>query len=324
MSRSACGCEAWSTLPAVHTRRLTPSYAAPGRSSRGKCLAAPTRVSRGSAFRRSCSASDDAAPSGASGSSDTAVLQEMAQLDMLIDLLLECSSPEELARAVGENILALDQKFWLRLATRADSAGSKADKDRLMSLSRAVMSLVDAMVKRADAQLTDSSQVLGEILKAGADETGNWNLPLGEKEINALNQALEDNKEHINEALLSNAFAWMRKASDDKLDGMVVLLQKVLQLYAARELKTGVTDGLEGFLNDLFVLDAEEWEEKILDKAKSGEVTEEEFNKAVQMKLENTILLPSGSNGQRVQVEYLSELKNRGKSAFEKSAASSA
>ena len=38
------------------------------------------------------------------------------------------------------------------------------------------------------------------------------------------------------QALLSNAFAWMRKASDDQLEGMVALLQKVLQLYAASTL----------------------------------------------------------------------------------------
>ena len=38
------------------------------------------------------------------------------------------------------------------------------------------------------------------------------------------------------QALLSNAFAWMRKASDDHLEGMVALLQKVLQLYAASTL----------------------------------------------------------------------------------------
>ncbi len=38
------------------------------------------------------------------------------------------------------------------------------------------------------------------------------------------------------QALLSNAFAWMRKASEDSLDGMVALLQKVLQLYAAKAL----------------------------------------------------------------------------------------
>ena len=40
------------------------------------------------------------------------------------------------------------------------------------------------------------------------------------------------------QALLSNAFAWMRKASDDKLDGMVALLQKALQLYAAKTLSS--------------------------------------------------------------------------------------
>ena len=46
------------------------------------------------------------------------------------------------------------------------------------------------------------------------------------------------------QALLSNAFAWMRKASDDKLDGMVALLQKVLQLYAAKALSSPVAGPL--------------------------------------------------------------------------------
>ncbi len=33
-------------------------------------------------------------------------------------------------------------------------------------------------------------------------------------------------KGELDEALLSNAFAWMRKAADDRLGGMVALLQK--------------------------------------------------------------------------------------------------
>lgn len=94
----------------------------------------------------------------------------------------------QLVRAVGENILALDQKFWLRLATRVDTADNEAEKEALTSLSRAVMSLVDTMVKKADSQLTDSSKILGEILKTAADETGNWSLPLGQKEVVALNK----------------------------------------------------------------------------------------------------------------------------------------
>lgn len=34
------------------------------------------------------------------------------------------------------------------------------------------------------------------------------------------------------QALLSNAFAWMRKSSEDKLDGMVALLQKARALVS--------------------------------------------------------------------------------------------
>lgn len=32
-------------------------------------------------------------------------------------------------------------------------------------------------------------------------------------------QALDEHKDDVNEALLANAFAWMRKSSEDKLDG---------------------------------------------------------------------------------------------------------
>ena len=38
---------------------------------------------------------------------------------------------------------------------------------------------------------------------------------------------LVEHEDALDEALLSNAFAWMRKAADDRLDGMVALLQKV-------------------------------------------------------------------------------------------------
>ena len=38
---------------------------------------------------------------------------------------------------------------------------------------------------------------------------------------------LVEHEDALDEALLSNAFAWMHKAADDRLDGMVALLQKV-------------------------------------------------------------------------------------------------
>lgn len=59
---------------------------------------------------------------------------------------------------------------------------------------------------------------------------------LGIKAVDRLRECSHPDLGESMQALLSNAFAWMRKASDDKLDGMVALLQKVLQLYAAKTL----------------------------------------------------------------------------------------
>lgn len=36
-------------------------------------------------------------------------------------------------------------------------------------------------------------------------------------------QAMEERSEHLDEALLSNAYAWMRKASEDRLEGRLQL-----------------------------------------------------------------------------------------------------
>lgn len=49
--------------------------------------------------------------------------------------------------------------------------------------------------------------------------------------------ALDRHADRLDEALLSNCFAWMKKCTDDRMDTMVALLQKVLQLYAAKALR---------------------------------------------------------------------------------------
>jgi hypothetical protein len=49
--------------------------------------------------------------------------------------------------------------------------------------------------------------------------------------------ALDRYSDRLDEALLSNCFAWMKKCQDDRMDTMVALLQKVLQLYAAKALR---------------------------------------------------------------------------------------
>ena len=62
-------------------------------------------------------------------------------------------SQQELAKLVAENLLAFDPKFWLRMATRADAAESREEKDRLTALANTVMTIVDTIVARTNTQV---------------------------------------------------------------------------------------------------------------------------------------------------------------------------
>ncbi|CAL8466153.1 g5689 [Coccomyxa elongata] len=253
-------------------------------------------------------------------------LSEVAALDKLIDLLKGASGQQELTKLVAENLLAFDQKFWIRLATRSDAAQSSAEKEGLTNLANTVMKIVDTIVKRTNSELADSGRVLQEILAAGANDRGEWELPLPADKVAAMRAALDARAEHLNEALLSNAFAWMRKASEDGLDGMVALLQKVLQLYAGRTLTRAGTlsdgDPAEAAVERLIAAEEEDWD-SLLRQQEAQQVGETAMLAALRKKMEVLVLsLPSGSYAQRVQAEYLKELEGRMQAAFQSANAS--
>lgn len=49
-----------------------------------------------------------------------------------------------------------------------------------------------------------------------------------------------------------------------------MLLQRLLQIYAARELKSEEKEGPDGFLNELLEFEPDEWEDIIVAKGKAG------------------------------------------------------
>lgn len=254
---------------------------------------------------------------GGESASNLSALQETAALDELIDLLLGSRTQEELAKAIAENALSFDQKFWLRLAARTDTADEEA-KAQLKSLATTVMQIVDAMVQRTDEKLTGSSEILEQILIAGADEdTGEWDVPLPGEKLAAMKDVMQSNYASLDEALLSSCFAWMKKASDDNLDGMVYILQTVLQLYASMEL--GRDDGSTSkALLQVLRAPESEWEAIVSQLNSMGDISEESFMEELQKKMETIVLsLSSGSYAQRVQAEYLKELQTRAKSVFD-------
>ena len=216
--------------------------------------------------------------------------------------------------------MSFDQKFWIRVASRSDTANPQ-DKAALSALASAVMGLVDAAVQRTDSQLSSAGAALQRILAAGADEKGEWHLPLAPDRVAAMRAALDaeagsEGAPLDEEALLSNAFAWMRKAADDGQDGLVRLLQRALQLYAARALSCGGSDTDEAALALAAVAEAEEedWEGRLT--AAPG-LSAAGFEAAIRRRMEGVVLgLPSGSYAQRVQAEYLKEVERAGSAAL--------
>jgi flagellar biosynthesis regulator FlaF len=271
--------------------------------------------------RRSISVSASADDSAPGSSSDSLTqLQETAALDELIDLLLQSRTQEELAKTVAENALSFDQKFWLRVAARTDTADEEG-KDQLRSIATTVMQIIDAMVQQTDEKLSGSSEILEQILIAGADEdTGEWMVPLAKSKVVAMKDVMVANADSIDEALLSSCFAWMKKASDDKLEGMVYILQTVLQIYASMELGKDQKDTSEELVQVLQAQESE-WEGLIKEFSNAGKISEESFMEELQKKMEKIVLsLSSGSYAQRVQAEYLKELQSRAKNVFDSSA----
>ena len=244
-------------------------------------------------------------------------LQQTAMLDLIIDRLLEAKNDQQLASIIAENIQSVDTKFWIRIATRNDTAASQEEKDKLQILASTVMKLVDALLKKSEKQLSDSGKILQEILSAAADEKGEWYVPLKPAQVKGMRLAIEENAESCDEALLSNSFAWIRKCNDDGLDTMVQLIQTVLQLYAACQLKGPETEGASGAVNEVVYAQESEWGPIIKTKVASGELSEPAFMDELRKKMERVVLgLESGSYAQRVQAEYLKEVEARAKECF--------
>jgi hypothetical protein len=310
-------------------RRARPSVAA--RASADESSNDPNSTSTAGAF------DGDAAKS----------LKEAAALDELIDMLLTARSQQEMAQLVAQNVFAFDTKFWLRVATRADAAPDEPSKERLRAVADSVVVLLDAAMKQTESRLTDSARVLQEVLSAAADADGQWYLPLNKEQVAAVRKAMEERADALDEALLSNAFAWIRKCNEDGLDSMAQLIQKVLQLYAARALASddaaAANEQLRreqeaaGYLpansrdqaaarvlEEVIAAEEHEWEgiiersaTDVSSSSDGGPLAEAAFADALQRKMEATVLgLTSGSYAQRVQAEYLKEIEGRARSVF--------
>ncbi|CAL55854.1 unnamed product [Ostreococcus tauri] len=247
---------------------------------------------------------------GARAGKTRAGASELAAVDAVIDLLLEAKDEEELAKTVAENVLAFDQQMWMRFASRSDGAETAEEKTRLMEAAGKCMKLVEAMVERTESTIEEASSGVQQVVGAAADPaSGEFDVPLKADALERMKRALETVA--VDERMLNTIYAWIRKSDENGLDGMVHILQRLLQLYAARELDEKKTP-----LDTVIRATAEEWTMHFIDVSKDG-YSETAFVKDLQRRMEGVVLnLPNGSYAQRVQAEYLKEIEDRGKEFF--------
>lgn len=236
-------------------------------------------------------------------------------VDELVNLLLASKGEEERAKIVADNVLSFDQGFWMRIAERVDEAEEEEQKAALSGLANSVMKMVDNLVRATENQMNDSKEILQEILLASADPvSGEWRVPLSHGEVESMRQAIKQRADRVDEAVLANAYAWMRKANTDNLPGMVEVIQTALQLYAGLALSAPASSNP---LDVVLAAVPSEWDSLLMEEFQSGRLNEESFQEEIQKKMESVVIgLESGSYRQRVQAEYLKELEQRGRNVL--------
>jgi hypothetical protein len=275
------------------------------------------------------------------GNQREATPREIAIMDDMITKLMY-AKPYELPGSVSRAFRVVSTpRFFLRIAERVDMATSEEERLLLKTLADNITSTLAAVVSTAQDKLDECAEVVETIVTAAAEpDSGEFLVPLSQDRFQSMQNALKRvDPSALNEGFLSTVDAYMNKSMQDGLDGMVAILQKVLQLYAGTQisrartqLQSNVAAALRAgqqpptdhdsssppaaaaavaLFEDLLQMDSDRWDAE-LQRRMGSEVSKSELMGEVQRTIEGVVLgLESGSMAQRVQAEYLRELSTR-------------
>jgi len=266
-------------------------------------------------------------------------------MDEMITKLSD-AKPYELPNAVSKAIRVVSSpQFFLRIAERADQAADDSvEKEKLSALASNLVSTLEAVVSTAEDRMDRGALDVERVLKAAAEpESGEFLVPLSDERVEAMRVEVEGMESgSLDEGFLVTVDGWMNKSMQDGMDGMVGILQKVLQMYAAveigrarerlqAEVGAAVTGGdveeVEKALAEkekkpaavlferLLEMDTEYWDGQLknaLEGDGETDVSKSALMGEVQRTIEGVVLgLENGSMAQRVQAEFLRELVSR-------------
>lgn len=267
---------------------------------------------------------------------------DLAVIDDMITKFAD-AKPYELPNAVSRAIRVVSSpRFFLRIAERADEAKDEMEKEKLSALAENLTNTIQAVVSMTEENLDERAKDVEKVVKAASEpESGEFLVPLSKERLDAMRSTLEELEvEDLNEAFLSTVDAWMNKAHQDGMDGMVTIMQKSLQIYAGTvisrariQLQANVGAAVSGedqaaadvlaaaateesdaavLFEKILRIDTDEWDVEIRKEMEAGDVSKDALVSEVQRTMESVILgLENGSMAQRVQAEYLRELVTR-------------
>ena len=244
--------------------------------------------------------------------------EELEIMDEMITKLAD-AKPYELPNAVRRAFrVCSSPQFFMRIAARADQTKEEQEKEKLSALASNLVATLDALVSTTEDQLDERAKEVENVVKAAAEpDTGEFLVPLTIERIEAMQEKLKKlDPSTLDEGFLSTVDAWMNKSHQDGMDGMVNILQKVLQMVAGLQVSRAraaheLDESAEAALFEtLLKTDTDMWDAAIksgLDKVSAADLTSE-----VQRTMETVVLgLENGSMQQRVMAEYLRELVTR-------------
>lgn len=249
-------------------------------------------------------------------------------MDELIEDLIDVRPSELPSRLDNRQVIRTvgQPAFFLRIAELSDATTSIERQDKLRKLAERLSATLEAAFEGGEKTVEDASKRLSEIVNAAADDDGEFYVPLSDEKRLGLSKAVA--AANVDEPLLSALNSVAKTAKDDGLDGVVVILQTVLQMYAAQalvfdpeqiasdvgaetpEIHPDYVSALDCY-SQVLEANPDSWD-LLLTAAMANDVTKGALLNIVQAQIERVLAQQvNGSWKQRVLAEFLTELVKR-------------
>ena len=276
--------------------------------------------------------SSSSSSSGFEGNRRTPSDLELATMDEMIRKLMD-AKPYELPEAVKRAYRVISSpQFFLRIAELAGQASDATVKEKLTTLSVNIVNTLEAVVSIAEDRINEREDQVRMVLGAAAEpESGEFLVPLSSQRIEAMRTAMEQlEPSSLDEGFLNTVNLWTNKCQRDGRDGMVLIMQKIIQMWCGIVLTRIIepfrnqipvhgsgemtTTAADEFFERMLGVDPDEWDTEIRKGLEEEDGLEaSEILSVTKNHMENTVLrlAKNGSLAQRTFARYLSEFNSR-------------